>query len=86
MFGIPKDRCIAAGDSGNDILMLAGTPSCLHCFAICSFKITGALVSRHKAIYMKEVCINLHAINSILRGKLSRHAFRRELTLTDVGL
>ena len=29
LFGIPTDRCVAAGDSGNDILMLAGRPSFL---------------------------------------------------------
>ena len=26
LFGVPRERCVAAGDSGNDILMLAGTP------------------------------------------------------------
>lgn len=30
LFGIPRNRCIAAGDSGNDILMLAGVPSSPH--------------------------------------------------------
>lgn len=24
LYGVPKDRCVAAGDSGNDILMLEG--------------------------------------------------------------
>lgn len=26
LYGVPCERCVAAGDSGNDILMLAGTP------------------------------------------------------------
>ena len=26
LFSIPRDRCVAAGDSGNDILMLEGMP------------------------------------------------------------
>jgi phosphoserine phosphatase len=25
LYGVPLDRCVAAGDSGNDILMLEGT-------------------------------------------------------------
>lgn len=25
LYGIPRSRCVAAGDSGNDILMLGGT-------------------------------------------------------------
>ena len=30
LFGVPRERCVAAGDSGNDILMLEGTaPSIL---------------------------------------------------------
>ncbi len=24
LFGVPRERCVAAGDSGNDILMLEG--------------------------------------------------------------
>ena len=28
LYGVPLDRCVAAGDSGNDILMLEG-PCCL---------------------------------------------------------
>ena len=32
LFSVPRDRCVAAGDSGNDILMLEGKPwpLCLH--------------------------------------------------------
>ena len=32
LFSVPRDRCVAAGDSGNDILMLEGKPGllCLH--------------------------------------------------------
>lgn len=29
LFNIPHSRCMAAGDSGNDILMLEGRPSLL---------------------------------------------------------
>lgn len=29
-YRIPKERCMAAGDSGNDILMLQGTRQCVH--------------------------------------------------------
>ena len=27
LYGVPKERCVAAGDSGNDILMLEGEVS-----------------------------------------------------------
>lgn len=30
LFNIPQDRCVAAGDSGNDILMFQGMLSWLH--------------------------------------------------------
>ena len=52
LFGIPQERCIAAGDSGNDILMLKGgsdntTP--IHmCQTMCSrsttSRVTGSIV------------------------------------------
>lgn len=36
LYGVPLDRCVAAGDSGNDILMLEGAPYTLStCRAPC---------------------------------------------------
>jgi len=40
LFGVPQERCVAAGDSGNDVLMLEGTFIfiALHCSLSTTFR------------------------------------------------
>jgi Sucrose-6F-phosphate phosphohydrolase len=55
LFNIPRSRCVAAGDSGNDILMFEGCnltrmQQSAHCLAICMY-----IWIRASPLYLKAV-------------------------------
>lgn len=51
LFSVPRDRCVAAGDSGNDILMLEG--ECPQ-NGFCLFKSDGDVNQNHHKVAIAE--------------------------------
>jgi len=52
LFSVPRGRCVAAGDSGNDILMLEGT-LLVHSAV---YLLPAVHVSRIRRLVIKQIC------------------------------
>ena len=71
MYGVPLNRCVAAGDSGNDILMLEGASPVLHQLHCnvphynhvrheCKFSIFGRVLFRICSTFYQMPAVYIH--------------------------